>query len=39
MDKENIGFYKKKIIQDFYNFLQKNRVFIFKNKSTIKDNI
>ena len=30
---------KKDIIQDFYNFLQENGVFIPKNGGTIKDNI
>ena len=29
----------KDIIQDFYNFLQENKVFIFKDGGTIRDNI
>ena len=29
----------KDIMWDFHNFLQENRVFIFKNKGTIKNNI
>ena len=29
----------KDIIQDFYNFLQENRVFIPKDGGVIKDNI
>ena len=29
----------KDIIQDFYNFLQENRVFIPKDRGTIRDNI
>ena len=30
---------KKDIIQDFRDFLWENRVFVFKNRGTIKDNI
>ena len=30
---------RKNIIQDFYNFLQENGVFIPKDRGVIKDNI
>ena len=29
----------KDIIQDFYNFLQENRVFVPKDRGVIRDNI
>ena len=37
--KEIQALIRKDIVQDFYNFLQENRVFIPKNRGIIKNNI
>ena len=37
--KEIQAFIKKDIVQDFYNFLSENKVFVPINRGNIKDNI
>ena len=39
IDKKTQALIKKDIVQDFYNFLQENRVFIPIDRNTIRDNI